>query len=60
MPINDARYIAFEGSSNEQVYNAETRTITWTRHPELKIEDIDVVLVTEDGGLTEWRLSTDD
>ena len=38
------RYVAFEGTYNEQIWDSETMTVIWPANPELIIEQVKPVL----------------
>lgn len=38
------RYIAFEGTYNEQIWDSKTQTVIWPVNPELKVEQVKPVL----------------
>jgi hypothetical protein len=40
------KYIAFEGTYNEQIFDSETKTIIWTNKSDLKVENVGIQLET--------------
>jgi len=38
------RYIAFEATYNEQIWDSDTMLVTWTKHPGLIIKEVRPVL----------------
>lgn len=40
------KYISFEGTYNAQIWDSETKTITWKNYPGLTVKDVDIQLET--------------
>ena len=40
------KYISFEGTYNEQIFDSETKTITWTCYPDFRVRDVNIQLET--------------
>lgn len=47
------KYIAFEGTYNEQIYDSEARTVTW--RDGAQIENVQVITEDDAGHLRDWR-----